>query len=106
MTSEQGDITLFADYDGDGSGSFRQHQGVIEAKNDGNISVDSSQVMELHELTTEKGHIKVGEKRAPKEIAGEPYYVHNKGDFEIIKKAADALFDVALLKLIQGSGSF
>ena len=90
LTTEDGDIILFADYDGDGQGSFYQGEDVaIEARGEGDITIDASETMELYTISTENGAIKIGENRAPQEITGSPHYVHTAGDFEIVEKVED-----------------
>ncbi|MBU0693507.1 MAG: hypothetical protein KKC11_02385, partial [Candidatus Omnitrophica bacterium] len=86
VTAKKGDIRLFADYDGDLKGSFRQLAGVIEAKGKGNVYIDSSETAELGKIITEAGSIKIGEQRAPQKIEGSPHYIHGQGDFQITKK--------------------
>ncbi len=83
ITSQDADIILFADYDGNGQGSFAQLDGVIEATGTGNVYIDGSGTMTLGEIKTEEGRIVIGSVRAPVEIQGNPSYVHTAGDFQI-----------------------
>ncbi len=83
ITSQDADIILFADYDGNGVGSFAQLDGVIEATGTGNVYIDGSGTMTLGEVKTEEGRIVIGSVRAPVEIQGNPTYVHTAGDFQI-----------------------
>ncbi|MFC1548504.1 DUF2341 domain-containing protein [Candidatus Omnitrophota bacterium] len=83
IISYDGDIALFADYDGDGIGSFRQIGGIIEATGEGNIYLDGSGEMALQTIKTELGAIKIGTQRMPDTIVGNPRYIHTKGDIRI-----------------------
>lgn len=90
ITTEEGDITLFADYDADGEGSFYQGEdATIAAGGEGDVYIDASETMELRTISVENGYIKIGENRAPQSITGSPHYIHTAGDFEIIEKAEE-----------------
>ncbi|MDD5085080.1 MAG: filamentous hemagglutinin N-terminal domain-containing protein, partial [Candidatus Omnitrophica bacterium] len=87
IKSTSGNISLFADYDGDGVGHFTQSAGSIETSGFGNILIDGSGTMTLKgSIITEYGYIKIGSRRAPESIEGNPCYVHKEGDFEITNK--------------------
>ena len=84
ISAEEGDLALFADYDGDGGGSFTQSAGTISASGAGNVSIDGSGEMKLNTVKTDDGAIKIGTKRAPAAISGEPHFIHARGDFIVI----------------------
>ncbi|MCX5681327.1 MAG: filamentous hemagglutinin N-terminal domain-containing protein [Candidatus Omnitrophica bacterium] len=87
VIATSGDVALNADYDGDGAGQLTQAQGTtIEAQGNGNVYLDGSGAMALATVKTENGSIKVGTRRAPSSIIGDPHYVHGQGDFVITQK--------------------
>jgi len=100
LTTDGGDINLFAGYDGDKEGEFHQLGGVIYAKEEGNIYIDGSGKMSLAKIETDWGFIKIGTKRAPSIISGKPYYIHTKGDFQIIEKGEEE--NVSILETHRG----
>ncbi len=100
ITTEDSDIHLFADRDGNGLGEFRQLDGTIYATGPGNVTIDGSGEMTLGTIKTDSGSIQVGVQRAPSSIAGNPHYIHTKGDFEIVQKEEGT--DVTTLKTSRG----
>ena len=67
-----GDITLTADKDGDGEGEFHQLSGTIEAEGEGNIYIDGSGDMTIHDVRTENGEINIGSIRTPETVTELP----------------------------------
>ncbi len=87
VTSENSDINIFADYDGNGVGEFSQSGGTIYAQGIGNVNIDGSGTMNLSgQIAVDQGYIKVGEQRTPELIIGNPHYIHYQGDFQVIEK--------------------
>ncbi|MFH0772626.1 MAG: filamentous hemagglutinin N-terminal domain-containing protein [Candidatus Omnitrophota bacterium] len=100
ITSQDGDIKLFADYDGDNSGKFSQLGGTIYAMGKGNVYIDGSQEMTLGKIATDSGFIKIGSERAPVVISGNPDYVHSEIGFDITEK--EETLDMVTLKTATG----
>ncbi|MFH0839852.1 MAG: filamentous hemagglutinin N-terminal domain-containing protein [Candidatus Omnitrophota bacterium] len=70
-------------------GSITQLEGTKLAVLDGDLMVDSPKLT-LYDLEARAGHILVGSRVAPIEIAGLPHYIHTAGDIEINTVTSDA----------------
>ena len=87
IISEKGDISIFADYDNDNIGDLSLLGASLKTNLYGNILLDSSGTMTLDGIiSTEYGSIKIGTKRSPLSIEGNPAYIHTQGDFIITNK--------------------
>jgi len=100
LSSLSGDITLFADYDGNGEGEFTHTEGLIETSGAGNITIDGSETMTLGSMAVEDGVIRIGTVRAPVSIAGSPSYTYKSGDIDIISQYT--VGNVAILETERG----
>ena len=100
MSTTDGDINLYADYDGDATGSFSQIGGVISAGGAGDVYIDGSLVMEVGEIQTGTGEIMIGTLVAPEMIIGDAYFVHNSGNFDI--DAVTSEDGITILETVRG----
>ena len=100
ISTTDGDINLYADYDGDATGTFSQTGGVISAGGAGDVYIDGSLVMEVGEIQTGTGEIRIGTLVAPEMIIGDAYFVHNSGNFDI--DAVTSEDGITILETVRG----
>ncbi|MBU4487832.1 MAG: filamentous hemagglutinin N-terminal domain-containing protein, partial [Candidatus Omnitrophica bacterium] len=76
------DITAFG-------GEVRQIEGTKLAVLEGDLMVDAP-LLTLYDMEAAEGHILIGSRVAPIQIAGLPHYIHTAGDIEINTVTSDA----------------